>query len=443
MQIEEIIQHLTISDNIPDRSYRLFIFGRNPVLSFAELQTMMHADGNDVQITDISPSGIIIKEEKKTPSVLQSGSLLKKAIPVSFLIKSADPTDDRTDIEAIADELIASLIIEDKCHWCISAYNEERDTDTVYFDLFMLAIRDALKRHKIKKCTFIPPDEELDRVRSYEHDREYQKHTVMPQKIHTKSILDNGFECVLWHRRETIIVCLTIEVIDIRAFEERDSNRPYTRPKLGLGGALARTMVNLARTGTQQVLYDPFCGTGIVLQEALLSGFHPVGSDIDENCIQGTRKNIQWISKKNKLRQVPDQNIFQLDVTCAASHFDGGSIPAIVTEPYLGPALKEYPSPDIGRKIISDLTRRYDSYLSALSPILAKDGTIVIIFPQIKTNDKNRHSIDIGHLLHKNRLALYHEPIDGLQVPYSFIHAPKGQRVERIICVLKKAAKRC
>ncbi len=452
MQIEEIIERIPLNNRIPDSSSQIYIFGRNPVLSFAELQTLRIAGNrtkeggkNDIHtgsFIDISPYGCITAA-REIIAVSESGSLLKSAIPFAYIEKSEDPVTDREKISTIADELVGSLPVADKCHWCISAYNEMNERDTEYFNLFQGAIKEALKNQGIKKCTYIPPQEDLDRVRAYDDKKTCQGHTVLPQKIQTKKILWEGFECILWHMtrqsKKILIVGFLKDTIDVTGFEERDTKRPYTRSKLGLGGALARTMVNLAGAPKGTVLYDPFCGTGIILQEALLSGLLPLGSDIDESCVTGARTNLTWIAKKEKLNLFDINKVFTLDVTRAAAHFPPGSIPAIVTEPYLGPALTRYPEPGEAKTIRADLNRRYDQYLAALSPVLVEGGKMVIIFPRIRTRDGNRHSLDIRSLVSRNGLAIYHETIQDLRIPYCFIHAPKGQRVERVITVLTKS----
>jgi len=60
---------------------------------------------------------------------------------------------------------------------------------------------------------------------------------------------------------------------------------------------LARIMINLSRTPEGHLpekIYDPFCGTGTVLLEALSLGIQIAGSDLSEKMITATKKNTQW-----------------------------------------------------------------------------------------------------------------------------------------------------
>ena len=46
---------------------------------------------------------------------------------------------------------------------------------------------------------------------------------------------------------------------------------------------------------TQPRLLDPFCGTGVLLQEAMLLGFDVYGTDLSEKMIRYSRDNLNWI----------------------------------------------------------------------------------------------------------------------------------------------------
>jgi SAM-dependent methyltransferase len=62
---------------------------------------------------------------------------------------------------------------------------------------------------------------------------------------------------------------------------------------------LAQIIINLAagpaRDG-QLTILDPFCGTGVVLQEALLMGYNAYGTDLEPRMIAYTTENLQWLS---------------------------------------------------------------------------------------------------------------------------------------------------
>ena len=43
-------------------------------------------------------------------------------------------------------------------------------------------------------------------------------------------------------------------------------------------------------------ILDPFCGTGVVLQEALIMGFNAYGTDLSEKMISFSDINLKWLS---------------------------------------------------------------------------------------------------------------------------------------------------
>ncbi len=73
--------------------------------------------------------------------------------------------------------------------------------------------------------------------------------------------------------------------------------RPFFKP-VSLDPRIARAMVNLAHPhppDRRLMLVDPFCGTGGVLIEAALLGVGAIGSDLDEEMVSGTERNLEWL----------------------------------------------------------------------------------------------------------------------------------------------------
>lgn len=89
------------------------------------------------------------------------------------------------------------------------------------------------------------------------------------------------------------------------------ASRPYFSP-VSLEPRVARALVNLLELRPGDVVYDPFCGTGGLLLEAAEMGFTCVGSDLDPEMVEGTRKNLAHYGQSGTL--------FQSDV----GHIEGG-----------------------------------------------------------------------------------------------------------------------
>jgi tRNA G10 N-methylase Trm11 len=63
---------------------------------------------------------------------------------------------------------------------------------------------------------------------------------------------------------------------------------------------LARMMINLTKNNT--AIYDPFCGLGTVLIEALHMGrIHILASDISEAMVSATEKNTHEFIETEKI----------------------------------------------------------------------------------------------------------------------------------------------
>ncbi len=90
-----------------------------------------------------------------------------------------------------------------------------------------------------------------------------------------------------------------IGVQDIEAYAERDQARPARDAKVGmLPPKLAQILINLCGDLAEDSrVLDPFCGTGVVLQEAALMGYRPYGTDINERMVEYSERNLEWLYK--------------------------------------------------------------------------------------------------------------------------------------------------
>jgi len=85
---------------------------------------------------------------------------------------------------------------------------------------------------------------------------------------------------------------------------------------------LAQMMINIALTPTLSQrereknisIYDPFCGLGTILIEALNSGYSNVyGSDLNEKMVEATSKNISFYLKQTTKAEVFKQDSSQIE----------------------------------------------------------------------------------------------------------------------------------
>ena len=142
-----------------------------------------------------------------------------------------------------------------------------------------------------------------------------------------------------------IIVAESNGTQNITALAARDQGRPKRDAFVGmLPPKLALLMLNLAAaeqpSGKHLRVLDPFCGTGVVLQEAALRGYDVYGTDLSEKMIDYTKINLEWLQKT---KRIPSSvTVHQGD---AMNSTWQAPIDLVVSEVYLGQPFSAPPSP--------------------------------------------------------------------------------------------------
>ncbi len=86
---------------------------------------------------------------------------------------------------------------------------------------------------------------------------------------------------------------------NIEDFESRKSHlRPFPHPS-SLHPKVARALINITGIKNNEILLDPFCGTGGFLIEAGLMGIKTIGYDINKIMINGCIKNLKHYNIKD------------------------------------------------------------------------------------------------------------------------------------------------
>lgn len=161
---------------------------------------------------------------------------------------------------------------------------------------------------------------------------------------------------------------------DIVSYTSRDRERPARDAKVGmLPPKLAQTMLNLAGVTSSSHIHDPFCGTGVILTEALIKHASVSGSDASGEMVQASRENIAWMQDRLQQEGSPVE-IFQADAQTV-------QIPAqtthIVSEGYLGnPDLRDATTQRL-REEAKNLIPLYRNFFQNLSNF---PGPLTIVF---------------------------------------------------------------
>ena len=184
-------------------------------------------------------------------------------------------------------------------------------------------------------------------------------------------------------------IYLSLGTQNITAYTERDQARPARDAKVGmLPPKLAQILINLCGKLPEEArVLDPFCGTGVVLQEAAIMGYVPYGTDLNERMVEYSKKNLSWLfNERNQKRfkilpdliQKKDQIIEAISVGDATNFTWEGKIDAVAFEGYLGAPMSK-PPVDIKFKTEKAKCREIAvGFLKNITPQI-KSGTPVVM----------------------------------------------------------------
>jgi tRNA G10 N-methylase Trm11 len=227
------------------------------------------------------------------------------------------------------------------------------------------------------------------------------------QIIHNKLTSDKAWDLLIIKGQKNTFVAQTIKGQDIEGYTRRDQKRPFRDSRIGmLPPKLAQIIINLAvglipeaeltsicEDGSEASpasnnyklkVLDPFCGTGVVLQEASLMGYSAIGSDFNDRMVDYSIKNIRWLKTEFKIEDNQTQEIFLGDaITTKWPKFD-----SIACESNLGKPLSALPSSQELRSVIKQADEVIEGFLKNLAKQSSSSQRFCIAVPawQISEN---------------------------------------------------------
>ena len=248
-----------------------------------------------------------------------------------------------------------------------------------------------------------------------------------------------------------------IGVQDIDAYSKRDQARPARDAKVGmLPPKLAQILINLCgplKSGAR--ILDPFCGTGVVLQEALLMGYHAYGTDINPRMIEYSEKNLEWLLKaeidhfSGRVRPArrhgrtalplalpgsgfPQNDYFQLSTGDATTFQWQSPIDAVACEGYLGKPMSTVPSEIKLKTEKQECTSIILGFLKNLADQIKSDTPVVIACPAWLREDGNYSRLEILDEIENMGYNVDNKSREGL------LYHRDSQIVARDIIILRK-----
>lgn len=281
------------------------------------------------------------------------------------------------------------------------------------------------------------------------------------QVLHNKLTGELGWELLIIINGSSTIIAQTTAVQDIDAYTLRDRGRPKRDARVGmLPPKLAQTIINIAagsRISTEDStfpverddanttsessasevgmrepsyrLLDPFCGTGVVLQEAALMGYSVYGTDIDERMIRYSRDNLNWLSETHKISF--DWYLHEGDATDTQWQ---KPIDIVACEGYLGRPFTSAPSSEILQKTINDCDTILRKFLKNIARQTKKGDRMCIAVPAwfVGSNIYHLKTLDQLADLGYNRISFVHSNEKDL------IYHRDGQVVGRELLVISR-----
>ena len=182
-------------------------------------------------------------------------------------------------------------------------------------------------------------------------------------------------------------------------------------------------------------ILDPFCGTGTVLQEALLAGYDVIGTDLSQKMVDYTTENLSWLQSTFTTPGRPVGHVINIHQADATTHHWPNSthLTAVVCETYLGQPFSAPPAPQKLTEVVGNCNHIITGFLANIHPQLASNTSLCIAVPAwYDASGRATHLPLINHLQQLGYHQLNHTPL---------IYRRPDQIVARELLVLKSIGK--
>lgn len=367
--------------------HSLFILGRQPGIGRAELESVLGSD----HIQPLGPSVVLSDVAPETVDFKRLGGSVKLAEQIGIISKPHMPS-----LHLSLEKLVlarAEQIGEGKVQLGVSSYGIKTNPKQ------LVAIGLNLKKG-LRKAGFsvrLTPNQENE--------------LSSAQVLHNHLTGERGMEIILVRHGADIIVGRTVAVQDINAYAKRDQNRPKRDAFVGmLPPKLAQTIINLAASTAQPnrafTVLDPFCGTGVVLQEALLMGYGAYGTDLETRMVDYSTKNLNWLHVQyGTPAEVP------VETGDATNHHWSPTPSSVACETYLGSPLSNWPRPEKLQQIIGTCNTIIEKFMRNIGSQIPSGTRLCLAIPAWKAPDGTIFHLPLLDHLEKigyNRMSFKH-----------------------------------
>lgn len=349
-----------------------FILGKNQILSKAEIEAVLNLKKIKYQIIEFFAQALVIDSDKQL-NIDWLNQRLGGTVKIGLIL------DKINSLNNIENEFCNLIKCEQgKLHFGFSLYPMADKINITKIQQKLKPVAMEIKRRlreekKLNSRWVVSKEPELSSV-----------------IVKKNQLLKYGTELCFFIKDKTILVGQTLAVQPFEEFGARDYNRPVRDDISGmLPPKLAKIMLNLAQIKDENsIILDPFCGSGTILQEALLMGYENlIGFDKSDKAIKDTEKNLNWLAQNFDV-YIKNIKLKKIEVAELISECNKKSIDYIITEPYLGPALKGHENFNTIEKIKIELEDLYTQAFEQFNIVLNRNGIIVIVFPVFKIKNQ-------------------------------------------------------
>jgi tRNA G10 N-methylase Trm11 len=348
----------------------LFILGRQPALGLAELESLYGAKN----LHPVGPQAALLDVEPRHVDFNRLGGSIKLA-----QVQTELPTTNWRDIESYLLKSVPNILKalpEGKLKLGLSTYGLRASASEL--NASGLRIKKVIK--EAGRSVRVIPNKSAS--------------LNSAQVLHNQLTSPLGIEILAYRDGNKTLICQTVAEQDIEAYAARDQNRPKRDAKVGmLPPKLAQIIINLTAPTADATVLDPFCGTGVVLQESLLMGYNAYGTDLEPRMIEYSRANLDWLHQRH------DGNFgIQLETGDAVGHTWKPTPSVVAGETYLGKPLSKEPDETLLHTIMQECDRIHRGALSNLHKQLPKGTRLCLAVPAWKYKKGFQHLKTLDYL---------------------------------------------
>ncbi len=355
-----------------------FILGRNAILSKAEVLSYLESRNLKYQEVSFSGNNLILDLERTKFNIQDFGGVLKIG-EIQFQGNT------RELIDFIKEN---DLTEKEKFTYCIFTNPEAEDEEyeDIFSQKFKSERRKAFLRHSKKKI-FRGPS--FGKGKNRNKGSNEDSFTLSNAEV-------QFFICQEGEGNNKMIYFgIANQDYSYKEVKKRDMQKPVRRESLAISPRLSKIIINLSQAKQGELLLDPFCGVGCILQEALIKNINVVGIDKDATAIMNIKKNLKWLEKE-----------YNIEATYSLIHDNVLNTPkksysAIVTEPALGELIRKNLNQNAAKEYTKSFEKKIIPILRKLKSLKNSNARIVITFPRLE-----KSQVDITKICRETGLRI-------------------------------------